>query len=360
LRCSKPLSKSVPPRHFEKMGRSPSDIDCVAAPPILFAPQPSSMLALRTSRSIRLVSLLSICCMTLWRSSIAAVACALLSGCHLLDEPATSKPILAAAKSSPGSVTLEVFFARFPFKSPLANESLWKQVDEQSLPSELRQELAENGFRAGIVGTSVPAELAELLKLHDKQSKQSDEQGRTTLTAEQLEVEPSVTLRVLNAPAGHRCELLTSHNYESLSLLTLEDSDVRGKTYHNADGRFALKASPLDGQQVYLELVPELHHGQQKLSPISSDGIIRMETARPKRMFEQLKIETSLGAGQMLLVTSLPERLGSVGHYFFTQPSGESLTQKLLVIRVAHCGEPKRDDADNEPKVLDVGVSVQE
>jgi hypothetical protein len=37
----------------------------------------------------------------------------------------------------------------------------------------------------------------------------------------------------------------------------------------------------------------------------------------------------------MLLVSSLPGRPGSLGHYFFTEQTSGALDQKLLLIRLA-------------------------
>jgi hypothetical protein len=304
--------------------------------------------------------------MTPWRYLVVLICFAAVApGCRLLDEPAAGKPLLTGARSSPDSVALEVFFARFPFKSPLVNESLWKEVDEQAIPSEVRRELTLNGFRAGVVGTTIPAELVQLLKLHEKQpqrdaDQRDDQPNRTVLTAEQLEAEPAVTLRMLTAPAGRRCELLTSHTYESLSLLTRDEEGVRGKTYRNADGRFELKAFPQPQQRARLVLVPELHYGEQQQRWAGSDGVFRLEATRPHRTFSKLQLESTLAPGQMLLMTCSTDHPGSVGHYFFTEPSAESLIQKLLVIRVAGVGAGGEGPSSDEVKSLDLGVELKE
>ena len=92
--------------------------------------------------------------MTPWRYLVVLICFAAVApGCRLLDEPAAGKPLLTGARSSPDSVALEVFFARFPFKSPLVNESLWKEVDEQAIPSEVRKaKLWHGGLECGTCG----------------------------------------------------------------------------------------------------------------------------------------------------------------------------------------------------------------
>jgi hypothetical protein len=73
-----------------------------------------------------------------------------------------------------------------------------------------------------------------------------------------------------------------------------------------------------------------------------------------------LQIEPTVSAGEMLLMTCLPDKPGSIGHYFFTEPSDGALVQKLLVIRVAHVGEATDKDSPPAVKTLDLGVAVEE
>ena len=65
---------------------------------------------------------------------------------------------------------------------------------------------------------------------------------------------------------------------------------------------------------------------------------MRLEPGKRREVFDDLRIRVALAPGEMLLMTTLPERPGSLGHYFFTQPTSERTSQKLLVIRVAHGG----------------------
>ena len=78
------------------------------------------------------------------------------------------KSPLVPASMSPDSVVLEMFFVRFPFGDPAVNEKLWEEIDEQQFPPELRERLARNGFRAGLVSGQMPDELSKLMQLSDK------------------------------------------------------------------------------------------------------------------------------------------------------------------------------------------------
>ena len=58
--------------------------------------------------------------------------------------------------------------------------------------------------------------------------------------------------------------------------------------------------------RVQLDLLPELHHGEPQQRWIGDDGVIRLETSRPKRVFDELRMKISLAPGQMLVVAAAP------------------------------------------------------
>ena len=263
---------------------------------------------------------------------IVALAALTSSGCKLLDESEAAKSPLSKAESSPDSVALEIFFARRGADHKGADEDLWKQVDEQTLPADVRRRLADNGFRVGVVGAPWPSELTSLLKLSDKPL---DEQHKDKID---VKAEPSVTKRLLQARPAQPGELIASSLYDELPLLANENGSVGGRVYHKAQGVFTLKTFPEPNGTVRLELVPELQYGEPRLRRIVSEGMIRMEPGRDKKTFDELTINAQLAPGQMLVLTSRPERTGSVGHKFFSEQASEQRIQKLIIIRLAQAG----------------------
>lgn len=265
-------------------------------------------------------------------------------GCTLVDRHvgADSKSLLAAASPSSDSVGLEIFFARAACGDESLNGSLWKEIDEQRVPAETRRKLAADGFRAGIVSGHLSDDLAHLLTITDQPRAKSE-----TTPAVNLESEPNVTLRRLQTRSGKRNEVVCSHTYDELPLLRRDDGQIRGHTLIQAEGRLALKTRVTSSDCVELELVPEMHHGEARQQWAGTDGIWRLEAGRPREVFDDLAMKISLSPGEMLVMTSIENRPGSLGHYFFTQPSSERLAQKLLVIRVA---QGKSDPSfSNEP-----------
>ena len=263
---------------------------------------------------------------------IVALVALASCGCRLLDEEAAGKSLLSKAESSPDSMALEIFFARSGPERKSIDEDLWKQIDEQAVPADVRRRLADNGFRVGVVGAPWPSELTSLLKLSDKPL---DEQHKDKVD---IKAEPSVTKRLLQARPGQPGELIASALYDELPLLANENGAVGGRVYHKAQGVFVLKAFPEPSGGVRFELVPELQYGEARLRRVISEGMIRMEPGRDKKTFDELKISAALTPGQMLVLTSQPERTGSVGHKFFNDQTGGQKVQKLIIIRLAQAG----------------------
>lgn len=255
----------------------------------------------------------------------------LLLSCAPLELRSAAKTPLAQPRLSPGAVVLDIYFVRFPFGDPDANGPLWDEIDEQRFPPELRQRLADNGFRVGVVGGHVPDRLAKLMEIKDP-----SEQPPLEAAAAFAE-RPKVVVRHLQAGMGVREEIV-SHQVESMTpLLVGEEGELLGKTFPNGQGVFTLRTQPQPDGAVRFELAPEVQYGepQSRIVPDAAGAWSRVEAGRPKEIFDQMKLETSLGPGEMLVLTSLPERPASLGHQFFVETTSGAAEQKLLIIRVA-------------------------
>ncbi len=241
------------------------------------------------------------------------------------------KSLLAPAQMSPDSCVLEVFFIRVPFGDAQANDELWQELDEQHFPADLRGRLMRNGFRVGVVTGQIPIALSNLLELGDKPAPASEVKGANLAD---LGTKPRVTKRHMQVRAGQPSEIIASSIYDQLPVLVCESGQVWGETYNQAQGIINLKAFPLPDGRIRVELLPEVHHDQPRQRWIADQGMMRLDASRPKRIFEDLDISATLSPGSMLIMTSLSNRPGSLGHNFFTENDGR-LEQKVLVIRLA-------------------------
>lgn len=143
--------------------------------------------------------------------------------------------------------------------------------------------------------------------------------------------------------------MIASHVYDQLPLLTRVNGQLQGKSFDRAEARFELTAAIQENGQVQLVASPELQYGNAQLKFVGGDGVLRPEPSRPTRVFDELKTAALLNPGQMLILSSLADCPGSVGHYFFTQPIGDNLAQKFIIIRLANIGPKPLFDDEVEP-----------
>jgi hypothetical protein len=286
------------------------------------------------------------------RIGLAVVVLA-LSASSCAPVQTQDRSLLKPAEMSPDSVVLDIFFVRFPFGDEQINRQLWKEVDEQHFTTEVRRELLRNGFRAGVVGTQLPTELAELLELTDEPA-QSLEASEICLA--ELESDPAVTRRHSQCRAGGRMEIAASPIHDELPVMVSEEQGLCGKSYPRAQGMLAVTPFPEPDGRVRLEVVPELHFGQTRQRPVATQCGFRLEVRRPREVFDKLAFSANLNPGHMIVVSCLPDRPGSLGHHFLTEVSSGQKEQKLLVVRLS---QTQHDDLSPPTDVISLDALDQ-
>jgi hypothetical protein len=267
----------------------------------------------------------------MFRLALSCLAAILLAGCRNFVEPMGKSPLKPARMSS-DSVALDVFFVRFPIGDAEANGALWANVDEMHLSAEVRQRLARNGFRAGLIGGQVPAGLSKLLELKDKPAPRCQSLENQVVD---LEHEPRVVRRHMELRAGVRTEVIASDVQEEMPVLLCCPTGVEGETFRSAQAVLAIKATCERDGRVRVQLVPEIHHGESKLRYVSTQGALRIQPGRAKRAFEDMTMEAVLAPGHILLVSALSDRPSTLGHRCFTDNADGHVEQKLLVLRLS-------------------------
>ena len=119
--------------------------------------------------------------------------------------------------------------------------------------------------------------------------------------------------------------------------------------YLLTQGAGRVKAFPQSDGRVRVELVPELSHDEPRQKFVAGQGTLRLETGKPSKAFDELGFSAILSPGSMLLIGSLPNRPGSLGHHFFAHDEGSEPQQKLLVVRLA---QTQHDDLFAPSEVL--------
>jgi hypothetical protein len=252
----------------------------------------------------------------------------LLVGCESLTKrPAGEPSSLPIPKPTLDSVGLEVAFLRLTPDEEKQIAPMWDDIDESHLPTEVRRRLAANGIVCGLIGGQMPAALRELIS----QSTASSDAKGIQIGSTQLH-----TCRHLQSRHGQRSELLASEVNPTMTVLTADEGHVSGKTYRDAQCIWAVKTFTQSDGRVRIELVPEVHHGQPQNEWIGqASGVFQQVTARPRHVFEDLRVETDLAAGQTLVLSSAPTGQGLGKHFFTFSTQADTPGRKLLLIRLA-------------------------
>jgi hypothetical protein len=258
-----------------------------------------------------------------------------IGGCRLFPdhELVNGRSPLTPAQASPDSVAMEIIWARFPVNDPVLNDAAWREIDETQIEPSVRRELIANGLRAGIVGASVPQEIAHVLHQGESLTKSADTAAQRS---DSLNTEPVIHGRTLRVRRNHRTEIQASEIYPTLQLLLSGSNELGGHTYEQAQAIYALRADPQPDRMVRVDLTPELHCGEPRLRFTGGeDGLLRQLPLRERKVFEHLRLSVKLAPGEMLLVMGLPDSGSRLGHYFHTAASADGPQQKLILIRLA-------------------------
>ncbi|MDX1963749.1 MAG: hypothetical protein SFX18_11385 [Pirellulales bacterium] len=314
----------------------------------------------------------------------AGLACCALAGCRLNWVAPTGRSPLKSFELAEGQSALEIYSIRSPRVSTAAAAEMWQGVDEFALSDETRRQLAANGLRAGVVtGTPNPV-LAKLLA-QQTQPLTSDELGEFvgdtansteapgeppqspaelideipladnggTLSAEKTEAspptdaptaavaamalgsEPCVRRNTLHLIPGQSAEVQAGGEHATWPLLYNNQGRIEGQSLTQARGVWRLQLQSAVNRGVRVRLLPEIQHGVARQHWVGEEGIIRQEIRKPRLTLEHLSISAQLLPGQMLVIAPVPDRPGSLGHYFLGHQVQGETEPKVLAIRLA-------------------------
>ncbi len=256
-----------------------------------------------------------------------------LTGCHpFLQSPQKSdlSAFLRPVETAPESVTLEIFQVRVPADDHEFTDQLWREVDEQRLDVEVRRNLVSNGFRAGVLGGALPDVLAKQLNLQSKMPETKAERLITDQSAN-----PRVVRRVVQLNRHDPATIQTSDLRDYLYVLVNGDKGLQGRSYEQARTVYTLRAEPTAGQRISLKLTPELRHGELRNRYAGSDkGIFLVMPSRERETYARLVLPVELAAGELLVVSCLPNAEGSLGHAFHAVEKQGPPMHKLILVRL--------------------------
>ncbi len=273
---------------------------------------------------------------------LSALACAV--GCRN-PEKQSEENLLNPPKIDSKATGLDVFFITLPEqKAEQAFASVWREGDAQRIDPHTRQQQMANGLQVAVLGWRLPSEIQHLIEersepLHGIDTSDPDAptfpQGNV-MTPADLQKLNRVSIRRVFVQPNHRPEIVISREFESLPLLLVQDGEIVGGDYENAQGVLGVRASQAPGGLAHLEFDTELQHGaaEQRIQT-GGVGYWQMMHSKQKVSMPSLGFTCDLSPGEFVAIGSLPGKPGSVGDRFFEDNSTGQPRRKLLLIRLA-------------------------
>ena len=264
------------------------------------------------------------------RTAPALLAALCVMGCHLLEsgEGLTEQSILKSAAPSDDSVVLDIFWVRLPVDFEAEESGFWSQIQEDRIAVGQRRRLADNGMRAGVIGAAPPD---ELLRLINPSGAAGADAAKTALE------DTGVRRRTRQLRMGKKLEINASQVIAEAPLVLASGGGLSGRTFHQAQGVYVLETALAEDEKIEVSLLPEVRHGEQSLRFAADEtGVIsRGALTRDAESLTDLRVAAALSAGEMLLVTSLPEAGSRLGELFHTTADGAVPARKAILVRIA-------------------------
>jgi len=271
---------------------------------------------------------------------ISVVCVASFSACHNFPFPLLWNPNpkivenpLPEARMSSNSIVLDIYSVQMMPGDRAEYAQMWQWIDEQQIPASTRRALDRQGFRAGVVGSQIPGDLANFLQLEDKPAPT----GSLMQTRQPSGMADPETPqhRHLQVPPGEKRTITTSSLMPELSLLQRDPQGrVSGKTLTEAQTLFEFETEAQYGGHVSVQLVPIITHGEAVGQFSGDQGEIVYEMRKRREVFEAITMEATLSPGRMLLIGPTVDCTGTLAEHFFCDSDDATNTGKFFLIRL--------------------------
>ncbi len=275
--------------------------------------------------------------------AIVTACCAgLLASCASLrpttnDAPPPTPPVetksaLRRPELPPDAVSFDALIVQIPYQDRELARAFWNDVDEQEIDPETRRYLNEQGFRAGLIGASIPDSLSRLLTLKGRELRSS------------LEEEVDLSKKTTSAPVAYSKPINLRPGMKSVveargdvipSIPVLENQNgaLVGKSYNDARTLFTVAVEPSTDGSTRFDVTPFLRYGAPRLTARYQHGQLVRTQEQPTKTFDALKCSLALRPGQFLAIGASDAQTSALGRWFFTD-GGDDYDQKILILRL--------------------------
>jgi hypothetical protein len=276
-----------------------------------------------------------------------------MAGCHLIRFEAKEENSLPSVSESlrsskaelsqlegPRRVGMRIATVIAPFQDVSMDSSIWRTADEQIISTDQRKLLRSNGIRIGLLRSSLPSDIEELLK-------RSGPAGQS--------VEPLVVNQPINEPVK-----ISTTDARTKALIKLANEEkANEKTFNDAKGFIRASAMTDNQSGVLMKITPELHHGSirtqfkpaTETQSVFEPAQLSIQTGQTEEMFQELSTRIRVEEGECLVIGLDSEQENSLGWFMLTDPptSEREMQQKMVLI---WAWNTNRDTSLNVPSIV--------
>ena len=251
-----------------------------------------------------------------------------------------AKPALRRVELAPDAVSFDALLVHVPYQDRDLVEAFWRDVDEQEIDPKTRRYLNEQGFRAGLIGASIPDSLSRLLTLKGRELRSTLEEEVDP--AKKSTGAPVAYSKPINLRAGMKSVIEARGDViPAIPILENQNGALVGKSYNDAQTLFSVAIDPAPDGSVRFDVTPFLRYGAPRLATRYQHGQLVRAQEQPTKTFDALKCSLALRPGQFLAIGASDAKTSALGRWFFTD-GGDDYDQKILVLRLLvtqHDGE---------------------
>ena len=268
----------------------------------------------------------------------------------------SSSSVLPSPRLKQQCVVLELAIVEIESDLGEKFEYVWTHVDQQAIPLRKRKQLDQNGFRVGVLGSQLPAELVELLEPSPDETLDASSVDQATKNSLWHSMRFAKHQRIqIQTNEEHWLEC--SRVIPDLAWSVTNGQRRRTGLCQQAQCGFTVTTQPLGNGTVQIFVRPEIRHGQLRQRIGFDEDSFLFHRQQERLRISELDVEYFLRAGETLLVASTPT-LYELGIPFFSSVDDDSVENlRFLLIRLV---QTQRDDLfESRPTTRPLSTSVR-
>ncbi|MBX3442030.1 MAG: hypothetical protein KF774_06465 [Planctomyces sp.] len=248
--------------------------------------------------------------------AIATTGCDIFGTASRRDSGLTDRQFLPSVPAPRDVINLEVILIDRTPGDPLTGDSLWRSLNQAAGSLSNRVQLKEAGLQYGIAPSTPPFALQALLN-----TDRSAGSGPTQRHAVPI-------------PTGGSTMITTGQLAGARTIAGADKSRPRAIEVADAHCIFQVAAERVQDGWVRITLLPEIHHGTQKLRPRANDRDWVPANTREIEPYLDRQFSVELNTGEYVVVGPAGTDPNSLGTLFFRGGDLESRQQRLMIVRL--------------------------